>query len=105
MNETESAIAYFEDAIRESDEIIGECTPNLQAELKEQKRHFEVALAALHIKQAKEGKYYQCENCNFWSEGDPRCMCEDSQWAGCTVKKDNYCGHFQPQVEHIQTET
>lgn len=46
--EIQAAIAYFEDAVRESDEIIDECTPALQAELTEQKQHFVVALNALH---------------------------------------------------------
>lgn len=43
----EAAIAYFEDAIRESDEIIADCTPALQAELEEQKGYFAVALEAM----------------------------------------------------------
>lgn len=43
----QAAIAYFEDAVRESDEIISECSPNLQKELTEQKAHFEVALAVM----------------------------------------------------------
>lgn len=47
MNEINQAIAYFEDAIRESDEIIADCSEALQAGLTEQKRHFEVALAAI----------------------------------------------------------
>lgn len=44
MKKLEQAIAYFEDAIRESDEIIAECSEALQKELIEQKRHFEIAL-------------------------------------------------------------
>lgn len=47
MNELNQAIAYFEDAIRESDEIISECSPALQKELLEQKGHFEVALEVM----------------------------------------------------------
>lgn len=47
MNETEKAIAYFEDAVRESDEIIADCSPNLQADLTEQKQHFVVALVIM----------------------------------------------------------
>ena len=49
--ELEQAIAYFEDAIRESDEIIAECSEALQKELMEQKKHFEVALEAMKEKQ------------------------------------------------------
>lgn len=45
--EIAAAIAYFEDAIQESDETISECSPNLQAEMEEQKRHFAVALEAM----------------------------------------------------------
>lgn len=41
------AITYFEDAIKESDEIIAECSEELQKELTDQKGHFEVALVAL----------------------------------------------------------
>jgi len=44
------AIKYFEEAIQESDEIIAECTPALQAELANQKEHFVVALSALREK-------------------------------------------------------
>jgi ribosomal protein S18 acetylase RimI-like enzyme len=45
--EVQAAIAYFEDAVKESNEIISDCTPALQAELTEQKQHFVVALEAL----------------------------------------------------------
>jgi len=44
MNKLEQAIAYFEDAIKEIDEIIFECSEKLQKVLIEQKKHFEVAL-------------------------------------------------------------
>jgi len=44
MNKYQQAIAYFEDAIRESDEIIADCSSDLQAELTEQKNYFVVAL-------------------------------------------------------------
>lgn len=47
MDELSQAIAYFEEAIRESGEIISECSHDLQKELTEQKRHFEVALGAM----------------------------------------------------------
>lgn len=47
MSEIEKAIAYFEDAIKESDEIIADCTESLQAELTEQKQHFVVALEVM----------------------------------------------------------
>lgn len=47
MDKLNQAIAYFEDAIRESDEIISECSPALQKELLEQKGHFEVALEVM----------------------------------------------------------
>lgn len=51
MDKYKQAIAYFEDAIKETDEIIADCTPELQAELIEQKGHFVVALEALHKQQ------------------------------------------------------
>lgn len=44
MKKLEQAIAYFEDAIKEIDEIIFECSEKLQKVLIEQKKHFEVAL-------------------------------------------------------------
>ena len=47
MTKLEQAIAYFDDAIRESDEIIAECSEALQKELMEQKKHFVVALDAM----------------------------------------------------------
>jgi hypothetical protein len=61
MNDIEKAIAYFEDAIRESDEIIAECSEELQKELTEQKGHFVVALEAMREKQEREKG---CELCN-----------------------------------------
>lgn len=54
MSKIEQAIAYFEDAVRESDEIIADCSPELQAALIEQKEHFVVGHAALRA-QAEGG--------------------------------------------------
>lgn len=48
MKGIEEAIKYFKDAIKESDEIMAECSEELQKELTEQKGHFEFALAALN---------------------------------------------------------
>lgn len=39
-----------------------------------------------------------CANCDFWCRGDPRCMSDKSQWAGRTVRADNYCGCFAPRA-------
>jgi hypothetical protein len=47
MNKYQQAISYFEDAVKESDEIIAECSSDLQAELTEQKNHFIVALEVM----------------------------------------------------------
>lgn len=47
MSEIEKAIEYFEDAVRESDEIIADCSEALQAELTEQKQHSVVALEVM----------------------------------------------------------
>lgn len=62
MGEYQAAIVYFEDAIRESDEIIEDCSPNLKAELIEQKEHFVEALDAMRA-QAEDEKppVAQCE--------------------------------------------
>jgi len=56
MNKHDKAIKYFEEAIQESDEIIADCSPALQAELNKQKQHFTLALSALREQalQAKE---------------------------------------------------
>jgi len=56
MKKLEQAIAYFEDAIRESDEIIAECSEALQKELTEQKGHFEVALEAMKRQKQQENE-------------------------------------------------
>lgn len=47
MNKYNQAIAYFENAVRESDEIIADCAPDLQVELTAQKNHFVVALEVM----------------------------------------------------------
>lgn len=47
------AIAYFEDAVKESDELINDCSPNLQKELTAQKEHLIIALTALREKAEK----------------------------------------------------
>jgi len=52
-DEIKRAIEYFRNAIQESDEIISECSPELQEELQNQKQHFLVALEALN--QMREG--------------------------------------------------
>jgi hypothetical protein len=61
MKKLEQAIAYFEDAIKESDEIIAECSEKLQKELTEQKKHFEVALKIMK-KWNGEGECKYCKN-------------------------------------------
>mgnify|MGYP001058398373 CR=1 FL=1 len=69
MAKLEEAIAYFEDAIRESDEIIAECSEKLQKELAEQKGHFEVALEVMRsqvrrkIKKCKVLNETVCPEC------------------------------------------
>ena len=47
MTKVEKSIEYLEDTIQQSDDIMGECSTALQAELMEQKRHYETAIAAL----------------------------------------------------------
>jgi hypothetical protein len=65
------AIAYFEDAIRESDEIIAECSEALKKELTEQKGHFEVALEAMKKQIPQKVKIWEglnetaCPECGF----------------------------------------
>ena len=61
MKKLKQAIAYFEDAIRESDEIIAECSEALQKELTEQKKHFEVALKIMK-KWNRERECKYCKN-------------------------------------------
>ena len=67
MNEITTAIAYFEDAMRETDEIIEDCSPALRAELDEQKEHFTVGVEVLR-EQAERSR--GCEHCRGW---DKRC--------------------------------
>ena len=62
MKKLEQAIAYFEDAIKESEEIIVECSEKLQKELTEQKKQFEVALKIMK-KWNGEGEDYQINFC------------------------------------------
>lgn len=45
-----------------------------------------------------------CEKCDYTRDNDMRCMCDKSQWAGRTVKADNYCGHFEPRNEPLTLE-
>lgn len=66
MRELELAIEYFEDAVRESDEIMEECSEDLKADLAEQKEYFITALEVLRQAGQKKG----CEHCRGW---DSRC--------------------------------
>ena len=61
MTKLKKAIAYFEDAIRESDEIIAERSEALQKELMEQKKHSEIALKIMK-KWNGEGDCKYCKN-------------------------------------------
>lgn len=54
MTKLQAAIAYFEDAVQESDEIINDCSAGLAAELTEQKAHSVLALEALRCAQADD---------------------------------------------------
>lgn len=54
-NRLESAIEYLEDAIKESDEIIADCSDNLKEELSKQKEHFITAVKAMRILREAEG--------------------------------------------------
>jgi len=71
MRKIEDAIAYFEEAIRESDEIISECSEALKKELTEQKGHFVIALDAMR-------KTQHCENtpfiCRHYQRKSKKCM-------------------------------
>jgi len=68
LDKLEQAFTYFEDAIKESDEIIADCSPDLQAELIKQKEYFVIALTALE-KQVPKSPIIQvtwkaCPICN-----------------------------------------
>lgn len=60
MRKNDEAIRYFEDAIKETDEIIADCSPLLQGELTEQKGHFINALSALRKQSTKENGCFYC---------------------------------------------
>ena len=47
MDNAKEAIIYFQDAIKESDEIIDECSDALKKELIKQREHFVTALAVI----------------------------------------------------------
>ena len=47
MDQINAAIEYFADAVKETDEIINDCSDDLKHELLAQKEHFVVALDAL----------------------------------------------------------
>jgi uncharacterized protein with PIN domain len=92
MKKLEQAIAYFEDAIRESDEIIAECSEALQKELTKQKGHFEVALEALKkqipqkvVETPDKHKYGYCP------------VCGRIYWDKCHV--GNYCDSCGQRLE------
>ena len=63
-----NAIIYFEDAIKESDETIEDCSEKLKASLIEQKEHFIVALEALEKQFPKvpilDEEGLLCPNCS-----------------------------------------
>ena len=63
MNEIEKAKEYFEDAVRETDEIIEDCSKALQEELLNQKTHF---VTALKVLQEKAESDKGCEHCRGW---------------------------------------
>jgi len=50
------AIVYMNDVIYETDEIIGDCSESLKAELIEQKEHFIIAVVALKEMAVKVGE-------------------------------------------------
>ena len=49
MEELKKSIAYFEESLEEIDEFMDECSPALQAELEEERKHFVAALDALRF--------------------------------------------------------
>ena len=70
----EDTIAYLEDTLKETDEIMADCSKVLQAELLEQAGHYKAATSALE-KQIpkdveKENGFYFCPVCsrggNLW---------------------------------------
>ena len=68
LKELKQAISYFEDAIKESNEIIAECSEDLQRELTEQKKHFEVALKVMRAAERMEtlGRAAVRRRDSFW---------------------------------------
>jgi hypothetical protein len=93
MSKYDKAIEYFDEAIRESDAIIAVCSPDLQAELTEQKAHFEVALAAMWeqeaarvlLKECLNQLEIHCDTCGDRSRGN----CSDqSEQCGTQKMKD-----------------
>jgi hypothetical protein len=87
LGEIEKAIAYFEDAVNESDEIIADCTEALQAELTEQKKHFVVALEVLRRAESEnnlvDGMCCDCQH------GTSKTCMDYSENDHCTHKKED----------------
>jgi len=110
----DKAIEYFEDAIRETDEILAQqCSPCLRGELTEQKAHFEVALAAMRKMKFLEDKSrvtaseillreslnqleIHCDTCGGRSRGN----CSDqSEQCGTQKLKDRIEKYLEAKME------
>lgn len=42
----------------------------------------------------------RCYACDYWTQADPRCLCEKSQWFLAVVQPDNYCGYFETRNDN-----
>ena len=113
MTTLEKAIAYFEDAVRESDEILAaECSKQLQKELTEQKCHFEVALGMMEKQVPKKAEpiNYNPEE-DYYGLGCPNCAeivgQLDNEDADGIYKYNifaNYCPDCGQKIEQNYTE-
>ncbi len=87
-NRVKEAIAYFEDAIRETDEIITDCSPLLQSQLIEQKEHFVVAIAAMNAQEARENPQPLTLEELSKSGGKPVWIVEHPNWGHWELSED-----------------
>lgn len=91
------AFDYFNDAIKESDEIIEECNEDLKEMLIEQKEHFIIALKALEKQISKKPTHVTAEKDTqigslTFHKGTKIYSCKCGKWIGYRDLFCRYCG-------------
>lgn len=68
------AIKYFEDAIKETDETIEECSDDLKAQLINQKKHFETAVKIMVDWNVRHGQHPKYFGTYDYNDDAPECL-------------------------------